>query len=61
MTLTFWGLGGGCKSVCWGQGGSEVVVITGVPLLAHSETLNNSTMAAAAAYIDTMLKEQEKY
>jgi hypothetical protein len=46
---------------CWGQGGSEVVVITGVPLLAHSETLNNSTMAAAAAYIDTMLKEQEKY
>lgn len=23
MTLTFWGLGGGCKSVCCGQGGRE--------------------------------------
>lgn len=23
MTLTFWGLGGGCKNVCWGRGGRE--------------------------------------
>lgn len=36
-----------------GTGRGEVVVITGVPLLVHAETLNNSTMAASASsYIE---------